>query len=93
MGRQAQPPPQQPQPRGPGPRHQHRRALAFTDDQASSKNGLVRLVARYQAWLFFPLLLLEAAHLHLASIKAIVRGSGRANLVEGLLLLPMSPST
>ena len=61
-------------------------ALAFTDEQASSKNGLVRLVARYQAWLFFPLLLLEAAHLHLASIKAIVRGSGRANLVEGLLL-------
>src|SRR4029453_15284272 len=50
-------------------------ALAFTDDQASSKHGLVRLIARYQAWLFFPLLLLEAAHLHLASAKAIVRGS------------------
>jgi fatty acid desaturase len=32
------------------------------------------------------LLLLEAAHLHLASVKAIVRGSGRANTVEGLLL-------
>ena len=63
-------------------------ALAFTADQASSKHGLVRLIARYQAWLFFPLLLLEAAHLHLASAKAVVRGgSGRANLVEGLLLL------
>jgi fatty acid desaturase len=63
-------------------------ALAFTPDQASSKHGLVRLVARYQGWLFFPLLLLEAAHLHLASIKAIVRGgSGRANLVEGVLLV------
>jgi fatty acid desaturase len=63
-------------------------ALAFTADQASSKHGLVRWVARYQAFLFFPLLLLEAAHLHLASIKAIVRGgSGRANVVEGLLLL------
>jgi fatty acid desaturase len=63
-------------------------ALAFTPDQASSKHGLVRLVARYQAWLFFPLLLLEAAHLHLASAKAVVRGgTGRANLVEGLLLL------
>jgi fatty acid desaturase len=61
-------------------------ALAFTADQASSKHGLIRLIARYQAWLFFPLLLLEAAHLHLASIKAILRGSGRANLVEGLLL-------
>jgi fatty acid desaturase len=62
-------------------------ALAFTADQASAKSGLVRLLARYQAWLFFPLLLLEAAHLHLASLKAIARGSGRANLVEGLLLL------
>jgi fatty acid desaturase len=62
-------------------------ALAFTDDQASSKHGLVRLIARYQGWLFFPLLLLEAAHLHLASLKAILRGSGRANAVEGLLLV------
>jgi hypothetical protein len=51
-------------------------ALAFTADQASSKHGLVRLLARYQAWLFFPLLLLEAAHLHLASIKSILRGVG-----------------
>ena len=62
-------------------------ALAFTADQASSKHGLVRLIARYQGWLFFPLLLLEAAHLHLASIKAVLRGSGRANAVEGLLLV------
>jgi fatty acid desaturase len=62
-------------------------ALAFTADQASSKHGLVRLIARYQAWLFFPLLLLEAVHLHLASAKAILRGSGRANALQGLLLL------
>jgi fatty acid desaturase len=62
-------------------------ALAFTAAQASSRHGLVRLLVRYQAWLFFPLLLLEAAHLHLASSKAIVQGSGRANTVEGLLLL------
>jgi fatty acid desaturase len=62
-------------------------ALAFTAGQASSKHGLVRLVARYQAFLFFPLLLLEAAHLHLASAKAIVLGRGRANTIEGLLLV------
>jgi fatty acid desaturase len=62
-------------------------ALAFTADQASSKSGLVRLIARHQGWLFFPLLLLEAAHLHLASIKAILGGRGRRNRVEGLLLL------
>jgi fatty acid desaturase len=63
-------------------------ALAFTADQATSKHGLARLIARHQGWLFFPLLLLEAAHLHLASAKAIIRGgSGRANVVEGLLVL------
>jgi fatty acid desaturase len=62
-------------------------ALAFTADQASSKHGLVRLIARYQGWLFFPLLLLEAAHLHIASAKAIVQGRGRANAIEGLLFL------
>jgi fatty acid desaturase len=62
-------------------------ALAFTDDQASSKHGLVRLIARYQAWLFFPLLLLEAAHLHLASVKATLQARGRANTVERLLLV------
>jgi fatty acid desaturase len=62
-------------------------ALAFTTDQANAKHGLVRLIARHQAWLFFPLLLLEAAHLHLASLKAVVGGWGRANTVEGLLLL------
>jgi fatty acid desaturase len=62
-------------------------ALAFTARQASDKRGLVRVVARYQAFLFFPLLLLEAAHLHLASIKSILRGRGRANAIEALLLI------
>jgi fatty acid desaturase len=62
-------------------------ALAFTPDQASAKHGLVRLVAHHQAGLFFPLLLLEAAHLHLASLKDTLRRSGRANAIERLLLL------
>jgi hypothetical protein len=42
-------------------------ALAFTADQASARHGLLRLLARSQGWLLFPLLLLEAAHLHSAS--------------------------
>jgi fatty acid desaturase len=62
-------------------------ALAFTADQATSKHGLVRLIARYQAYLFFPLLLLEAAQLHLASAKAVLQGRSRATVVEALLLL------
>jgi fatty acid desaturase len=62
-------------------------ALAFTAGQARDKRGLARVVARYQAYLFFPLLLLEAAQLHVASAKAIVRDTGRATMVEALLLL------
>jgi fatty acid desaturase len=62
-------------------------ALAFTTGQARDRQGLARVVARYQAFLFFPLLLLEAAQLHLASAKAIVRDTGRATVVEALLLL------
>jgi fatty acid desaturase len=61
--------------------------LAFTAAQARGKRGLARVIARSQAWLFFPLLLLEAAHLHVASVKAILGGRGRANVVEGLLLV------
>ena len=61
--------------------------LAFTAAQASGKRGLARVIARSQAFLFFPLLLLEAAHLHVASLKSIVRGRGPGNLAEALLLL------
>jgi fatty acid desaturase len=62
-------------------------ALAFTAGQARDKRGLARVVARYQAFLFFPLLLLEAAQLHVASAKAIVRDTGRGTVVEALLLV------
>jgi fatty acid desaturase len=62
-------------------------ALAFTAAQARGKRGLARVIARSQAFLFFPLLLLEAGHLHVASLKAIVGGRGRANAAEALLLL------
>src|SRR5215213_1888532 len=61
--------------------------LAFTAAQARGKHGLARVISRSQAFLFFPLLLLEAGHLHVASVKNILKGSGRANTVEGLLLL------
>jgi fatty acid desaturase len=61
--------------------------LAFTAGQVYDKRGLIRVVARYQAFMFFPVLLLEAAHLHTASVKAVLRGAGRANAVEALLFL------
>jgi fatty acid desaturase len=45
--------------------------LAFTADQAGTARGLGRLVFRFQAWLFFPMLLLEAVALHVSSIRAV----------------------
>jgi fatty acid desaturase len=62
-------------------------AIAFTADQARSKRGLTRLVVRYQAYLFFPMLLMEAVHLHAASIRAVVRGTIKLHSIEALLLL------
>jgi fatty acid desaturase len=46
-------------------------ALAFTEDQAGAARGLSRLAFRFQAWLFFPMLLLEAVALHVSSIRAV----------------------
>jgi fatty acid desaturase len=61
--------------------------VAFTPDQARARHGLTRVMARYQAYLFFPLLTLEAVHLHGASVKAVLRGTVRTRLPEALLLL------
>jgi len=62
-----------------------RGVLAWTDEQAGRQRGVLRLVARHQAGLFFPLLLLEGWNLHLASIFAL-RRKDRHRMVEGVLL-------
>jgi len=46
-------------------------ALIFTATQGNSPRGVVRLIRRYQAYLFFPMLLLEGDNLHLASVSAL----------------------
>jgi fatty acid desaturase len=61
-------------------------ALAFTPDQARTKTGLTRLIARHQRYLFPPLLLLEAAQLHTSSIRALARGRLRHRPAEAALL-------
>jgi fatty acid desaturase len=61
-------------------------AVAFTTDQALAKRGLLRVIARYQAWLFFPLLALQAAQLHVQSVRSLLRQRGGAAALEGLLL-------
>ncbi len=66
--------------------------LAFTTTQIAARTrGLGRVIARRQAWLFFPLLTLEGLHLHVSSVRALLphaersaRGGSRPS--EALLL-------
>ncbi|MGI8446620.1 MAG: fatty acid desaturase family protein [Streptosporangiaceae bacterium] len=61
-------------------------ALAFTKPEAGSASGLARLIFRFQAYLFFPMLLLEAASLHVASIRSLTRRASRHRAWETGLL-------
>jgi fatty acid desaturase len=64
----------------------HIGALAFTSGQARGKRGPVRFIARHQRYLFFPLLLLEAAQLHASSFRALSRPAMRNRRWEALTL-------
>ncbi|HYU84864.1 MAG TPA: acyl-CoA desaturase, partial [Kribbellaceae bacterium] len=61
-------------------------SIAFTDTQARGRRGVGRLLARHQAQLFFPMLLLEAVSLHVASVRALRRPGYRHQVREVLLL-------
>ncbi len=61
--------------------------LAFTPEQASARRGAAAWLARHQAWLFFPMLLLEGINLHTAGVRALARRRGtRVRLTEMALL-------
>ena len=68
-------------------------AVAFTPGQAAGRHRLHRALARYQAFLFFPMLLADAVSMHVISIWAVLHGAvphgtGRpARALEGGLLL------
>jgi fatty acid desaturase len=61
-------------------------ALAFTSAQTNTSRGAARLMFRYQAYLFFPMLLLEAFSLHFASIRALASRAPRHRVWETALL-------
>ena len=64
------------------------KVLAFTATQARASRGLPRMAFRYQAYLFFPLLLGEAFSVHAASIRALAsRDSGRRPAEAALLAI------
>ncbi|MBF6557758.1 MAG: acyl-CoA desaturase [Acidimicrobiales bacterium] len=62
-------------------------AFTFDPEATGRRSGAARVVAHWQAWLFFPLLLLQGAGLHVSSIQTLWRRRDRAAALEGLLLV------
>jgi len=62
-------------------------ALAFSLRQSSTKQGFLRWMAKHQAVLFFPLLLLEGLNLHYASAEAVWRNELKSRKLEASLFL------
>ncbi|MGO9078786.1 MAG: fatty acid desaturase family protein [Streptosporangiaceae bacterium] len=61
-------------------------ALAFTAAQGRAGGRATRVLHRYQAYLFFPLLLLEAVSLHVASVRALISRAAAHRSWETALL-------
>jgi fatty acid desaturase len=60
--------------------------VAFSEDQALAKRWPWRAIVRYQAFLFFPLLLLEAFSLRVGAVEHLLRGRAKRPWLEGSLL-------
>jgi fatty acid desaturase len=60
--------------------------LAFEEEQALDKRGLARFVVKYQAYLIFPLSLLQALGMHFKSIRFLIEKKAKSTLAEALLL-------
>lgn len=52
--------------------------IAFTTAHVATRTGgLYRFIARYQAWLFFPMLCFEGLQLHVAGVQSLIQGKQR----------------
>ncbi|MGV9410055.1 fatty acid desaturase family protein [Nocardia sp. NPDC003693] len=60
--------------------------LVWSQRQARSSRGVARIIGRAQAFLFFPLLLLEGLNLHVAGVRALRNRSVKHRGLEGALL-------
>ncbi|GAD82258.1 acyl-CoA desaturase [Nocardia asteroides NBRC 15531] len=60
--------------------------LLWSQRQARSSRGLPRLLGQAQAYLFFPLLLLEGLNLHVAGVRALRQAKLKYRAWEGALL-------
>ncbi len=61
-------------------------ALVFDASQVRERRGLARALTAAQAYLFLPMLLLEALNLHVSSARALRGGTVRTPWLEGVLL-------
>ncbi|WP_245765430.1 fatty acid desaturase family protein [Nonomuraea jiangxiensis] len=60
--------------------------IVWSTEQVARSRGIPRFFAKYQAFWFFPLLTLEAWHLHVASVKALLKPSVKRRGLELTLL-------
>lgn len=60
--------------------------LVWSQRQARASRGAARIIGRAQAFLFFPLLLLEGLNLHIAGVRALGKRSLKHRGLEGALL-------
>jgi fatty acid desaturase len=60
--------------------------LVWSQQQARASRGLPRLIGRAQAYLFFPLLMLEGLNLHVAGVRALRNRTIKHRVWEGALL-------
>jgi fatty acid desaturase len=56
--------------------------LAFSEEQAKERKGLLKSVIRFQAYYFFPFLCLEAMGARLASVLFLINGKSKYPLIE-----------
>lgn len=60
--------------------------LLWSTDQARASRGLPRFIGRRQAFLFYPLLLLEGLNLHASGFRALLDPKTKHRAMEGTLL-------
>ncbi|BCY09827.1 acyl-CoA desaturase [Actinoplanes sp. L3-i22] len=61
-------------------------ALVFTTRQAEASGRLAGFFHRYQAWMFFPMLLLEAVSLRVSSVRYLIGARDRSRFRELVLI-------
>ena len=61
-------------------------AIAYSAEHANARRGLGRLVAMYQAYLFFPLTTLLAWSMHATGLSYLIKGPSRYRRLEFVLL-------